>query len=66
MDDAVYNETEQILTKLNKKRNHYINEAIEFYNLLQKRKILTAQLQKESRLVQEESMIVLSEFEKIQ
>ena len=66
MDNAVYDETEKILAKLNKKRNRYINEAIEFYNLLQKRKILTAQLQKESRLVREESMIVLAEFEKIQ
>lgn len=66
MDDHVYNETEQILTKVNKKRNRYINEAVEFYNLLQKRKILTTQLQKESRMVQEESMKVLAEFETIQ
>ena len=36
------------------------------YNLLQKRKILSKQLQKESKLVQEESMKVLAEFEKIQ
>lgn len=43
-------------------RNRYINDAVQFYNLLQKRKIISRQLQKESRLVQEESMKVLAEF----
>jgi hypothetical protein len=38
---------------------------VQFYNLLQKRKIISRQLQKESRLVQEESMKVLAEFEKL-
>ena len=61
MDDIVFRETEKILTKINKNRNRYINEAVEFYNLLQKRKILSRQLQKESKLVQEESMKVLAE-----
>jgi hypothetical protein len=38
MDDLVFNETEKITLKINKNRNSYINEAVEFYNLLQKRK----------------------------
>jgi hypothetical protein len=66
MDDMVFNETEKILGKISKNRNRYINEAVEFYNLLQKRKILSKQLQKESKLVQEESMKILAEFEKLQ
>ena len=66
MDDSVFNETEKITTKIRKNRNRYINEAVQFYNLLQKRKIISTQLQKESRLVQEESMKVLAEFEKLQ
>ena len=65
MDDAVFNETEQITAKINKTRNRYINEAVQFYNLLQKRKIISRQLQKESKIVQEESMKVLAEFEKL-
>lgn len=65
MDDAVFNETERITTKINKNRNRYINEAVQFYNLLQKRKIISRQLQKESKIVQEESMKVLAEFEKL-
>jgi hypothetical protein len=65
MDDMVFSETEKITAKISKNRNRYINEAVEFYNLLQKRRIISKQLQKESKLVQEESMKVLAEFEKL-
>ncbi len=66
MDDNIFTETEKIITRIKKNRNRYINEAVDFYNLLQKRRIISNQLQKESRVVQEESMKVLSEFEKLQ
>jgi hypothetical protein len=66
MDDHVFNETEKITSKISKNRNRYINEAVAFYNLLQKRKLISHQLKKESKLVQEESMKVLAEFEKLQ
>jgi hypothetical protein len=65
MDDKVFNETEKITAKISKNRNRYINEAVNFYNLLQKRKIISLQLKKESKIVQEESMKVLAEFEKL-
>jgi hypothetical protein len=64
MDEAVFNETEKIIARISKNRNRYINEAVQFYNLLQKRKLISRQLQKESRLVRDESMKVLAEFEK--
>lgn len=66
MDDIVFDETEKITAKISKNRNRYINDAVEFYNLLQRRKIISGQLQKDSKIVQEESMKVLEEFEKIQ
>ena len=66
MDDAVFNETEKITAKISKNRNRYINEAVEFYNLLQKRKLISRQIKKESKLVREESMKVLAEFERLQ
>lgn len=66
MDDIVFNETERITAQISKNRNRYINEAVQFYNLLQKRRIISSQLQKESTLVREESMKVLAEFEKLQ
>jgi len=65
MDDKIFRETERILTKAGKNRNRYINEAVGFYNLLQKRHILAKQLQKESKQVREESMKVLVDFEKL-
>jgi hypothetical protein len=65
MDDKVFNETEKVISKMSKNRNRYINEAVEFYNILQKRRIISRQLQKESKIVREESMKVLAEFDNI-
>jgi hypothetical protein len=66
MDDKIFLETEDILSKVRKNRNRYINEAVEFYNLLQKSRILAKQFLKESKLVREESLKVLEEFEKLE
>ena len=66
MDDTIFHETEKIITRISKNRNRYINEAVAFYNLLQKRRIISRQLQKESKLVRDESMKILDEFEKLQ
>ena len=63
IDDNTFQDTEKIISKINKNRNRYINEAVEFYNLLHKRKILSKQFKKESSLVRDESMKVLKEFE---
>ncbi len=63
LEDNIFQETENILTKLNKNRNRYINEALEFYNKLQKRKLLSKQLDKESKLVGSDSLSVLADFE---
>jgi hypothetical protein len=65
MDDTVFLETERILKKVRKNRNRYINEAVQFYNILQQRKLMTNQLKKESKMVREESMKILAEFEGI-
>jgi len=63
IDDAIFGETEQILSNLTKSRNRYINEALAYYNRLQKRRLLEKKLKIESRLVQEDSISVLNEFE---
>jgi len=51
MDEDVFNEMEKIISKISTNRNRYINEAVEFYNLIQKRSILSRQLQIESKVV---------------
>ncbi|MDD3636895.1 MAG: hypothetical protein PHN50_04830 [Bacteroidales bacterium] len=65
IDDAIFGETEKILSKIKKPRNRYINDAIEYYNRIQKRAILEKKLQKESDLVKADSMDVLKDFEEI-
>jgi len=65
IDDAIFGETEKILSTIKKPRNRYINEAIEVYNKIQKRKILEKKIGIESLLVRDESMAVLKEFEAI-
>lgn len=65
IEETIFEETEKILSKINKPRNRYINEAIAFYNKQQKRDMLERRLKKESEMVQEESMNVLRDFESI-
>lgn len=65
IDDSIFGETEKILTRINKPRNRYINEAIAFYNKLQRRQILEEKLKKESGIVKADSMAVLKDFEEI-
>jgi 3-methyladenine DNA glycosylase AlkD len=66
LDEIVYEETEKLLENIKKPRNRYINEALHYYNQIQKKKIISDQLMKESKLVSDESMNVLNEFEKLE
>jgi predicted transcriptional regulator len=66
LDDSVYQETEELLGKIKKPRNRYINEALQHYNQIQKKKIIEKSLEEESKIVRDESMKVLSEFEKLE
>lgn len=65
IDDPIFRETEKILSKIKKPRNRYINEALDYYNRLQRRLILEKKLKKESELVKNDSMSVLKDFEEI-
>lgn len=65
IDDSIFGETEKILSKMKKPRNRYINEAIDYYNRLQRRLMIEKRLKKESDLVRSDSMSVLKEFEEV-
>jgi predicted transcriptional regulator len=65
LDDKIFDEAEEITSKLNLARNRYINEAVSIYNLYNKRKLLKKQLLRESKLTRKDSMDILSEFEKL-
>ena len=64
LEEEIFMESEIIVGKVNKNRNRYINEAVEFYNKLYRRKLLATQLKKESGLVAKDSLEVLKEFER--
>lgn len=66
IDDSIFGEIENIVSVMQKPRNRYINEAIDHYNRLQKRKIIEEKLKRESLIVKEDSMSVLKEFEDIE
>lgn len=63
LDDNIFNETEVVLKKIKKSRNRYINEAVDYYNRINRRNLIGRKLVKESKLVRKESMAVLAEFE---
>ena len=65
LEDKIFDDTEEITSKLKLARNRYINDAVGMYNLFNKRRLLKKQLAKESALVSKDSMEVLSEFEKL-
>ena len=63
LNDTVFEETEQILKKVKMPRNTYINKALDYFNEYNRRNLLKKDLLRESKLVSEESMDVLHEFE---
>jgi hypothetical protein len=65
IDDSIFNETETILSKIKNSRNRYINEALAYYNQVQKKNLLEKKLSIESKLVSEDSLSVLKEVEDI-
>ena len=65
LDDEIFDEAEEITTKLKLARNRYINEAVSVYNQYNKRKLLKKQLANESKLTSKDSLEILHEFEKL-
>ena len=65
LEEAIFRETEEILVRVKKPRNRYINEAIEFYNKVQRKQIVEEKLRIESGIVSTDSMSVLKDFEDI-
>ena len=63
LNERVFQTTEKILKKAGKSRNAYINEAVDFFNRIQRRKGLAGTLRSESERVSKESMAVLKAFE---
>jgi hypothetical protein len=65
IDDSIFGETENILSRIKIPRNRYINEALEYYNKLQRRQLLEKRLKSDSDLVKNDSIKILKDFERI-
>jgi predicted transcriptional regulator len=65
LDDDIFDEAEKMTARLKLARNRYINEAVNIYNLFNKRRLLKKQLEKESNLTRKDTMEILQEFEKL-
>lgn len=65
IDDVIFEQTEEILLRKRKPRNRYINDALMYYNRMQKRQMLENILKKASKDCEKSSMEVVKEFEMI-
>lgn len=64
--EDVFKQVEEITRRVHIPRNTYINRALDFYNNYNRRKLLGKQLKKESRIVRDDSIRILHEFEKLE
>ena len=66
LKDEIFEAVEKVLKKEGIPRNRYINNAIDYYNKLNRRRILKTQYLTEAELVQDSSLEVLEEFEQFE
>lgn len=66
LQDDIFLETERVVESLHTSRNAYINDALSLYNRFMKRRLLKAQLKKESLAVAKASLEMLRELELIE
>jgi len=66
LKDDIFEEVERVTHAIHVPRNAYINQALDFFNKLNERKLLKKQLHKESKRVQRGSMEILREFEQLE
>ena len=50
LEQVIFDETERIVAQRTISRNKYINEALEYYNKIQKRELIEKKLKAESDL----------------
>jgi hypothetical protein len=65
IDDSIFSETENILSRIKIPRNRYINEALAYYNKFHRRQILEKRLKSDSDLVKNDSINILRDFERL-
>ncbi len=65
LEDKTYQDATEITSKMQVATDSYINEAISLYNKFNSRRLLKAQLTKESKDTWEDAKEILLEFEQL-
>jgi hypothetical protein len=65
LDDKIFSDAEELTSMMKLALNRYINDAVNAYNLYNKRKLLKEQMMRESKATSIDSMDVLREFESL-
>ena len=63
--DEIFKEVEKVVKKIRVSRNAYINQALSYYNAVNRRRLLGNQLAGESAAVRASSLEVLRDFERL-
>ena len=66
LKENIFTEAEEVVKQFHISRNAYINQALQFYNQLNRRKLLRKKLQEESKFAISTSLEVLREMEKLE
>jgi hypothetical protein len=66
LENNIFEDVEELTNSMKLARNRYINEAVEFYNNYNKRRLLKAQFEKEQSLIGEDSLEITHEFEALE
>ena len=64
--EDIFDAVERVVRAIHTSRNAYINEALDFYTRLVRRKLIKRELERESKAVRDSSLAVLKEFERIE
>jgi hypothetical protein len=66
LKEGIFDDAERIIEAIRISRNAYINQAVAFYNKLNRRNLLRRKLRAESSAARESSLQVLREFERFE
>ena len=64
--EEIFKEVEKVIKKIRISRNAYINQALSYYNAVNRRKLLKNQLARESGAARASSLEILREFEQLE
>lgn len=64
--DEIFEEVEEITKKMKTSRNAYINQALKYFNQINRRRLLKDTFARESQIVRENSLEIMEEFERIE